>query len=524
MNASSLNPYILTLVTFLPAAGALLLFLFPRRDRDIRWFALLISLVTLLLSLHLPTHFATAQSPTSQFAYETNLQWINQPNIHYHIGVDAISMWLVVLTAFLVPLSVLISWRSVHDRVKEFFIIMLILETAMIGVFIALDLFLFYFFWEATLIPMALMIGMYGHERRIYAAVKFFLFTMVASVFMLAAIIWLYAKSGTFDFVTLQTMLRSGSLTLGSREAMWLFLGFFVAFAVKVPLFPLHTWLPDAHVEAPTAGSVLLAGVLLKMGTYGLLRFNVGLFPAVSRANQGWIAALAIIGIIYGALVAMVQPNMKKLVAYSSVSHLGFCVLGIFSLTQAGANGAVYQMLNHGVSTGALFILLGMIYERRHTYEISEYGGLATPMPVYATFFLVITLSSIGLPLMNGFVGEFLVLSGSFQAKTLYGILAASGVIWSACYMLWLYQRVFYGTVKNPVNNNLLDLNGRERTCIWPLAVAALVMGVVPQLWLNSIDAAVTRALPGVTQRAAQMSAAPPATSVLANRTNGGAQ
>ncbi|HUO60871.1 MAG TPA: NADH-quinone oxidoreductase subunit M [Candidatus Acidoferrales bacterium] len=524
MNASSLNPYILTLVTFLPAAGALLLFLFPRRDRDIRWFALLISLVTLLLSLHLPTHFSTAQSSASQFAYETNRQWIVQPNIHYHIGVDAISMWLVVLTTFLVPLSVLISWRSVHDRVKEFFILMLILETAMIGVFIALDLFLFYFFWEATLIPMALMIGMYGHERRIYAAVKFFLFTMVASVFMLAAIIWLYARSGSFDFVTLQAMLRSGSLTLGPRESLWLFLGFFVAFAVKVPLFPLHTWLPDAHVEAPTAGSVLLAGVLLKMGTYGLLRFNVGLFPAESRANQGWIVTLAIIGIIYGALVAMVQPNMKKLVAYSSVSHLGFCVLGIFSLTQAGAVGAVYQMLNHGVSTGALFILLGMIYERRHTYEITEYGGLATPMPVYATFFLVITLSSIGLPLMNGFVGEFLVLSGSFQTKALYGILAASGVIWSACYMLWLYQRVFYGTVKNPVNTALLDLNGRERSCVWPLAVAALVMGVVPSLWLNSIDAAVTRALPGSQARSVQMSAAPQSVTILANRTTGGAQ
>jgi len=524
MNASSLNPYILTLVIFLPAAGALLLLLFPRRDRDIRWFALLISLVTLLLSLHLPTHFSTAQSSTSQFAYETNLQWITQPNIHYHIGVDAISMWLVVLTTFLVPLSVLISWRSVHDRVKEFFVLMLVLETAMIGVFVALDLFLFYFFWEVTLIPMALMIGMYGHERRIYAAVKFFLFTMVASVFMLAAIIWLYARSGSFDFVTIQAMMRSGALTLGRRESLWLFLGFFVAFAVKVPLFPLHTWLPDAHVEAPTAGSVLLAGVLLKMGTYGLLRFNVGLFPAESRANQGWIVTLAIIGIIYGALVAMVQPNMKKLVAYSSVSHLGFCVLGIFSLTQAGTVGAVYQMLNHGISTGALFILLGMIYERRHTYEITEYGGLATPMPVYATFFLVITLSSIGLPLMNGFVGEFLVLSGSFQAKALYGILAASGVIWSACYMLWLYQRVFYGTVKNPVNTTLLDLNGRERTCVWPLAVAALVMGVVPQLWLNSIDTAVTRALPGSTKEATQMSAAPPSASVLANRMTGGAQ
>jgi len=496
MNIASLNPFVLSVVTFLPATGALLLLFFPRRDRDIRWFALAISLVTLLLSLHLPIHLRSAAGSTAGFSYETNRQWITSPNIHYHIAVDGISLWLVILTTFLVPLCVLVSWKSIHDRVKEFFILLLLLETSMIGVFIALDLFLFYFFWEATLIPMALLIGMYGHERRVYAAVKFFLYTMIASVFMLAAIIWLYTRTGSFDFVVIRAALASGQLVLGPREALWLFLGFFVAFAVKVPLFPLHTWLPDAHVEAPTAGSVLLAGVLLKMGTYGLLRFNLTLFPEQSRVHQPWIAALAIIGIIYGALVAMVQPNMKKLVAYSSVSHLGFCVLGIFSFTQAGADGAVYQMLNHGISTGALFLLLGMIYERRHTYEISEYGGLATPLPVYATFFLVITLSSIGLPMLNGFVGEFLVLSGSFQAKAIYGILAASGVIWSACYMLWLYQRIFYGTVKNPVNNTLPDVNARERTVLWPLALATLVMGVVPSLWLNQIDAAVSRALP----------------------------
>ncbi len=269
---------------------------------------------------------------------------------------------------------------------------------------------------------------------------------------------------------------------------MWLFLGFFVAFAVKVPLFPVHTWLPDAHVEAPTAGSVLLAGVLLKMGTYGLLRFNLGLFPEQARRNAPWIMTLAIIGIIYGALVAMIQPNIKRLVAYTSVSHLGFVVLGIFSFTQLGVDGAVYQMLNHGVSTGALFMLLGMIYDRRHTYEISEYGGLATPMPIYATFFAFMMLSSVGLPLMNGFVGEFLVLSGAFQAKQLYGILAATGVIWSACYLLWMYQRVFYGEVTNPANKTLRDLDAREQVSLWPLAIAALVMGVAPMLWLHSID------------------------------------
>jgi NADH-quinone oxidoreductase subunit M len=411
----------------------------------------------------------------------------------------------VLLTTFLTPLCVLISWKSVHERVKEFFILLLILQTAMIGVFVALDLFLFYFFWEGTLIPMALLIGMYGHERRVYAAVKFFLYTMIASVFMLAAIIWLYAKAGTFDFVALQTAISAGQLTGFATAAPWLFLGFFIAFAVKVPLFPLHTWLPDAHVEAPTAGSVLLAGVLLKMGTYGLLRFNLGLFPEQARRNAPWIIALAIIGIIYGALVAMVQPNLKKLVAYSSVSHLGFVVLGTFSFTPLGVAGAVYVMLAHGVSTGALFMLCGMIYERRHTYEIREFGGLATPMPVYATFFLFIVLSSVGLPLLNGFVGEFLVLSGAFAARPLYGILAATGVIWSAGYLLWMYQRVFYGKVKNDINLKLPDLSARERISLWPAAVAALVMGVAPLIWLNDINPAVRLALAPVTQLASMV-------------------
>ncbi|HYE26399.1 MAG TPA: NADH-quinone oxidoreductase subunit M [Clostridia bacterium] len=490
MNTASFNPYILTLVTFLPTLGAVLLLIFPRRERDIRWFALAISLITFLLSLHLPWHY---RNGAEGFQYELDKAWITTPNIHYHVGVDGISLWLVVLTTFLMPICVLASWKSIHDRVKEFFILMLLLETAMIGVFIALDLFLFYFFWEATLIPMALLIGMYGHERRIYAAVKFFLFTMVASVFMLAAIIWLYAKTGSFDFVVIQQMIASGQLTLSSTAALWLFLGFFVAFAVKVPLFPLHTWLPDAHVEAPTAGSILLAGVLLKMGTYGLLRFNLGLFPDEAHRHQPWIMALALIGIIYGALVAMVQPNMKKLIAYSSVSHLGFVVLGIFSFTQLGIDGAVYQMLNHGVSTGALFLLAGQIYDRRHTYEIKDYGGLATHMPVYATFFLVITLSSIGLPLLNGFIGEFLILAGSFQAKAVYGILGATGVIWSAAYMLWLYQRMFYGNVTHEVNATLRDIDGRERTAVWPLAIASVVMGVAPMVWMNAIDAASVR-------------------------------
>ena len=500
MNA--LESHILSLVTFIPFAGGLLLLLFPRRQRDIRIFALVISLLTFALSLHLPVHFHRWQPG---FQYETDQPWIPTPNIHYHMGIDGISMWLVVLTTFLTPLCVLISWNSIQERVKEFFILLLVLETALIGVFVSLDLFLFYFFWEATLIPMALLIGMYGHGRRVYAAVKFFLYTMIASVFMLAAILWLYAKTGTFDFVTLQEAIRGGQVQGFLGAAPWLFLGFFVAFAVKVPLFPFHTWLPDAHVEAPTAGSVLLAGVLLKMGTYGMLRFNLGLFPEQARAQAWWIMILALIGIIYGALVALVQPNLKKLIAYSSISHLGFVVLGIFSFTPAGLDGATFVMLAHGVSTGALFMLAGLLYERRHTYEIADYGGLATPMPVYASFFLFIVLSSVGLPLLNGFIGEFLVLSGAFQARAVYGILGATGVIWSAGYLLWMYQRVFFGKVTHEVNTSLPDLSTRERAAMWPAAAVALAMGVAPLLWLNAIDPAVQAALTPFVQMASRV-------------------
>ena len=502
MSTDNLSSIILTLVTFLPLVGGLLLVMFPRRDRDIRVFALVISLLTFVLSLHLPVYFHRGQS---DFQFQVDLQWISTPNIHYHMGIDGISLWLVVLTTFLTPLCVQISWNSIHERVKEFFILLLILETALIGVFTSLDLFLFYFFWEATLIPMALVIGIFGHERKVYAAVKFFMYTMIGSVFMLAAILWLYAHTGSFDFVVIREQIASGAVPGFPAAAQWLFLGFFLAFAVKVPLFPFHTWLPDAHVEAPTAGSVLLAGVLLKMGTYGLLRFNLGLFPEQARHNAWWIMILALIGIIYGALVAMVQPNMKKLIAYSSVSHLGFVVLGIFSFTQAGLNGAMFVMLAHGVSTGGLFMLAGILHERRHTYEISEFGGLASTMPIYSASFLVIVLASVGLPLFNGFIGEFLVLSGAFQDKPIYGILAATGIIWSAVYLLWMYQRVFYGKVTHAVNNSLSDLSGFEKWAVWPCGVAALVMGVAPILWLGAIDPAVQAALTPFVQMASRV-------------------
>jgi NADH-quinone oxidoreductase subunit M len=497
-----MNKSILTLVTFLPAIGALVLMLMPRNDRALRWAALIISIATFGFSLFLPMYYDYG---ASGFQFEINRNWIGQ-TIHYHMGADGISMWLVLLTTLLVPVSVLVSWKSIHDRVKEFFVLLLLLEMAMIGVFVALDMFLFYVFWEATLIPMALLIGMYGHERRVYAAVKFFLYTMLASVFMLAAIIWLYVHTPitvatpqhSFEYKAFRELIASGAISPTALQ--WLFLGFFIAFAVKVPLFPLHTWLPDAHVEAPTAGSVLLAGVLLKMGTYGLLRFNVGMFPDQAAYNSSWINTLAVIGIIYGALVALVQPNLKKLIAYSSVSHLGFVVLGIFSLTTIGTDGAVYQMLNHGISTGALFMLAGMLYERKHTYEFKEYGGLATPMPVYATFFLLAVLSSVGLPLLNGFVGEFLVLSGTFQSAVphgmLFAILGSSGVIWGACYLLWMYQKVFYGQIHHDENKTLLDIDGRERISLVPLVVMAVIMGVASPYWMKSIQPSVVSTMP----------------------------
>jgi NADH-quinone oxidoreductase subunit M len=415
-------------------------------------------------------------------------QWINQPPIHYHLGVDGISMFLVILTTFLTPISILASWNSIQHRVKEFFVMLLMLEVGVVGVFLSLDLFLFFLFWEVMLIPMALLIGIWGHERRVYAAVKFVLYTMAGSILMLVGIIWLYNATGTFDLAGVHTatlnvpgiqeILQSGALTLAPRTEMLLFLAFFLAFAIKVPLFPLHTWLPDAHVEAPTAGSVMLAGVLLKMGTYGMIRFCLPLFPNASRRAAGWVAVLAIIGIIYGALVAMVQPNLKKLVAYSSVSHLGFVVLGIFAFHNISMQGAVYQMLAHGISTGALFLLVGMLYDRRHTFEISEYGGLATPMPKLAAFFLFVALSSLGLPMLNGFVGEYLVLLGTYQRHWGWASWAALGVILSACYLLWSYQRVFFGEITQEKNRTLPDASVREKWILATMAVVTLWMGI----------------------------------------------
>jgi NADH-quinone oxidoreductase subunit M len=495
---NNLDGAILTLVTFMPMLGAILLLFFNRKNvRAIRAFSLIVAIATFVLSLHLIAHF---NSSRSDFQFLVNVPWIPSVGISYHMGVDGISVFLILLATILTPLAILASW-SVSDRAKEYFLFMLMLETGMVGVFASLDLFLFYLFWEVMLIPMYFLIGVWGGERRIYAAMKFVLYTMIGGVLMLVAILALYFlhgnATGTFTFSypeILAALTRGpGGLVIEPQIELLLFAAFFLAFAIKVPLFPFHTWLPDAHVEAPTAGSVLLAGVLLKMGTYGLMRFSLPLFPDISHFLGPYISGLAVIGIVYGALVAMVQPDMKKLVAYSSVSHLGFIVLGIFSFTTQGLQGAVYQMLAHGVSTGALFLLVGMIYERRHTRLISEFGGLANRMPVFAGVFLFVTLSSIGLPGLNGFVGEFLLLLGTFGVRPGFAVFAATGVILSAVYMLWMFQRVVWGEISNPHNETLMDIGSRERLTLVPLVILIVWMGMYSNHFLRPMDASIAK-------------------------------
>jgi NADH-quinone oxidoreductase subunit M len=498
---------LLNVVLFLPLAGFLAVLLVPKEKA--RWLALVLSLAIFVLSLGLALPRARS---AEGFWCETNAPWIASPAIRYHVGLDGMSLWLVLLSTLLTPIAVLISWNYINRRVKEFYGFLLLLEFGLVGVFVALDLFLFYVFWEVSLVPMYFLIGIWGHERRIYAAVKFFLYTMAGSVLMLAAMLYIYSSTRTFDYPALVEMLSSGRWQVDNGEQMLLFLAFFLAFAIKVPLFPLHTWLPDAHVEAPTAGSVMLASVMLKMGAYGIIRFCLPMFPNAARRSADWIVALAIIGIIYGALVAMVQPNMKKLVAYSSVSHLGFVVLGIFSFTQAGLDGAVYQMLNHGISTGALFMLVGFLYERRHSLEIADYGGVATPAPWLSAVFMVTTLASIGLPALNNFVGEYLVLQGSAQVNFRWTVFAATGVILSAVYMLWMYQRAFLGDAGPAVRDHLHDLGRREWAAMLPLLVLMVWMGTATQTFLPSIGASNRRTLEQSTVKVEfQVHARPPA-------------
>ncbi len=477
----------LNLILAVPAIGFVVTLLLPKDNHSlIRNFTLAVSLLVFVLSLGLIT--PVLENP-GQISIVTDVPWIEYPLIRYHVGLDGLSLWLVILSTLLTPLCILVSWRYIQKRVKEFYAFMLLLLVGVVGVFVSLDLFLFYVFWEVSLVPMYFLVGIWGHEKRIYAAVKFFLYTMAGSVLMLAAIIYLYNRAGSFDIPLIMDMMQKGRLTLTGTEGFWLFLAFFFAFAIKVPLFPLHTWLPDAHGEAPTAGSVMLASVMLKLGTYGIVRICVPVFPDAAKQCAPWIIGLAIAGIIYGALVAMVQPNMKRLVAYSSVSHLGFVVLGVFTFTQAGLDGAVYQMLNHGVSTGALFILVGYLYERRHSLEIADYGGVGTVAPWLSVVFVVTTLASIGLPLLNNFVGEFLILQGAMQVSFSYAFFAAVGVILSAVYMLWMVQRTFYGETSDEVRHHVGDLTVREWAIMTPLLILMIWMGIGTQSFIPAIRA-----------------------------------
>jgi NADH-quinone oxidoreductase subunit M len=505
---------ILSLIVFLPLAGALLVLLAggagdrPDRERAVRVLALAVSLLTFAATLVLWWRFDPS---SADYQFVERHAWMPAFGVQYLVGVDGISLFLVVLTGFLTPLALVSSWDSVHKNVKMFTFFLLALETAMLGTFVAIDLFLFYMFWDFVLIPMYFLIGVWGYERRVYAAVKFILYTMAGSVLMLVAIIglaWAHASAtGTPSF----NLLELQSLSLSWEMEKWFFLAFAVAFLIKVPLFPFHTWLPDAHVEAPTAGSVILAGVMLKMGTYGLVRFAFPLFPSAAMYYAPWIAVFAVIGIIYGALVAMVQPDLKKLVAYSSVSHLGFVVLGLCAMNVQGLQGAIYQMLNHGVSTGGLFMIVGMLSDRRHTRLISEFGGLKAVMPRFVAAFLLLTLSSIALPGLNGFVGEFLILLGGFLWNPTFAAFAASGVILSAVYMLWMFQRVNYGEMTNDKNRALPDLSPREWSLMAPTIAMAIVMGVVPGVFLRPMEPAVKRTVERVTGRSfASVSTSPP--------------
>ncbi|MFN7915579.1 MAG: NADH-quinone oxidoreductase subunit M [Vicinamibacterales bacterium] len=485
---------IVTSLIVLPLLGALLLFLVRDDEANeglIRNIALGVSLVVFAVTLLLWARFDPA---SADFQFVERYQWIPAFGITYAVGVDGISLFLIVLSGFLTPIALLCSWESVHKKTRAFCMFVLTLEAAMTGVFVSLDLFLFYVFWDAMLIPMYFLIGIWGYDRRIYASIKFLLYTMAGSVLMLLAILGLAVmhsqQTGSYSF----DLLKLYELSIPSSTQFWFFLAFALAFSIKVPLFPFHTWLPDAHVQAPTAGSVILAGVLLKMGTYGLVRFAFPLFPEAATAFAPYLAFLAVVGIIYGALVAMIQPDMKKLVAYSSVSHLGFVVLGITAMNTNGMQGAVYQMLNHGISTGGLFLIVGMLSDRRHTRLISEYGGLKKVTPRLVAAFLIITLSSIGLPGLNGFVGEFLILLGAFAWNPKFAAFAATGVILSATYMLWMFQRVNYGEVGEK-NKDLPDLKPREWALLVPIIAMSLVMGIFPNIFIKPMAPSIEKML-----------------------------
>jgi NADH-quinone oxidoreductase subunit M len=486
---------ILSLIVLLPLVGILpLLFVDRQQIRTMRNLAFVISLVTFGVSLWLPAYYDQS-SAAMQFVERAS--WIPSIGVHYFFGLDGISLWLVMLTTFLSPIAILCSFEAIKQRAKEYYVFLLILETGMLGVFVALDFFLFYVFWEVMLVPMYFLIGVWGSDRRLYSAIKFFLYTLFGSVVMLLGILAIYfyagAQTGRYTFDVLDLMrvayphtpvLQVLGLSLSFQDLVWL--AFALSFAIKVPMFPFHTWLPDAHTDAPTAGSVILAGVLLKMGTYGFLRFNLPMFPEASRHFVPLVFVLAVIAIIYGAMVCMVQPDMKRLIAYSSVSHMGFVMLGMFAFNLQGVQGSLLQMINHGLSTGGLFLVVGLIYERRHTRLISELGGLSRQMPIYATLFAIIMLASMGLPGLNGFIGEFLILIGAFQVRWWWGALAVTGIILGAAYMLWLYQRTMFGEITKEENKTLPDLSVREVATLVPIILFCFWIGLYPAPFLNA--------------------------------------
>ncbi len=498
MEASSFP--ILSLIVFVPLLGAIVLLFLNRKSQTL---LRTVALITMLIDFAAGVVMYSWFDPTlADMQLVESHMWVPSWGIAYKIGIDGISLFLVLLTVLLGPIVILASWKDITARVKEFLISLLVLQTGMIGVFVTLDLFLFYVFWEIMLIPMYLLIGVWGNPaRRLYAAIKFVLYTVVGSLLMLVAILALYFMAGQASGDYSFDLLKLYEFSVPVQAQFWMFLAFFLAFAIKVPMFPLHTWLPDAHTEAPTVGSVVLAAVLLKMGTYGFVRFAIPLFPSAAMDAAWWISLLAVIGIVYGAWVAMVQVDVKRLVAFSSVSHLGFVMLGMFAFNSIGMEGSILQMINHGLSTGALFLIVGMIYERRHTRLIAEFGGLSKVMPVFAVFFMIFTLSSIGLPGLNGFVGEFLILLGAFQVSPWYAVVGATGVIFAAVYMLWMFQRVMFGEVTNPKNMGLADLSAREVVVLLPILVFVVWIGVYPATFLRPMAPAVDKLLTHVQEK-----------------------
>src|SRR6202790_756021 len=499
-----MNHY-LSIILFTPLLGALILLLVDKRNENlIRWVANIVALAGFVISVPL-WFWYNAQSGDFQFV--ERLPWIPSIGAEYFLGVDGLSVLLILLTTMMGSIAILSSWTAITERVKEYYIFLLVLQTGMLGAFMSLDFLLFFLFWEVMLVRMYFLIGIWGSDRRLYSAIKFFLYTLVGSVVMLLGILALYFYNHTQTGVYTFDVTAFHKMTLPYDLQWWVFLAFFLGFAIKVPMFPFHTWLPDAHTDAPTAGSVILAAILLKMGTYGFLRFSLPILPDATRAFVPMVALLSIIGIVYGALVALAQKDWKRLVAYSSVSHMGLVMLGMFALNPVGITGSMIQQLNHGISTGALFLIVGIVYERRHTREISEYGGLSKVMPVYAAIFLIMTLSSIGLPALNGFIGEFLILLGVFVASKVWALFAASGIVLGAAYMLYLYQRTMFGKIENPKNEALVDLSAREFATFAPLIVLAVWIGLYPKPFLDRLDTSVRRVIAPVRPQSSQLAA-----------------